>query len=255
MLSRLCLCTRPSCNRRAWSAAKHRRQAGSATDCYNATSRGAMNSVCAEYEAALSVCRTEIEMDATSSSSAVTERQRYLWSSAQSALLNGAPALSRVLLLAVDEAARHSKTHIPGRAAQRMCSACYTLLVPGTNCHISKQKRKRRPLSRRYVLRVRCDNCGTCSDHALPTPESSRATLAATQQLQQPQPPQQQRPHTSTSARDKAQGKQKRAKPVQPVQPQGRKRRSVPQKGSQPESTATAPGAGDGLFGFDFVAF
>ena len=185
------------------------------------------------------------------SSSATTERQHYLWSSAQRALKDGSPALSRVLLLAVDDATRLANTQLPARAAQRMCSTCYTLLMPGANCRITKQKRKRRPLSRRYLLRVRCESCGACSDHALPTPDSSRATIPGTQHQLKQQKQQKQQSRQQQQQRDKAQSKQK---PAKSSQPQGSKRRSAPQTGPESASASACRPAGDSLFGFDFVA-
>ena len=184
-----------------------------------------------------------------------TERQAFLWSSAQRAF-HEAPALSRILLLGLDGIARQEAVPLPTRAAQRVCSSCFTLLVPGFSCRVAQQKHPRRPKERRRSLCVKCDTCGRTSSFPMPTPPSSRAAIATShhhqqqeQERQQQQQQQQQKQQAAALAAGKAKAKKPKPGAWQSDHVPKRQRVRKPEPPVQPSSSS----ASDGFFGFDFV--
>ena len=161
-------------------------------------------------------------------------RHRHLWDSAQRALSDGAPALSRVLLL-------NARPHLPDRAAQHVCPACFGLLVPGLTCTTRerRQPKARRPAVRRRAL-PRCHQCGHQTSTPAAVRPSARADAAAApedapkKQAKRARQQQQQQQHQQQQEKQKQQQKKAR-------------------KGSQAPASALPPPGDDSLFGFDFV--
>jgi RNase P subunit RPR2 len=189
------------------------------------------------------------------------DRQRFLWSSSQQAFRD-APALSRVLLHALDEGAQRDATPLPTRATQRFCASCFTPLVPGVSSQVKKLKHSRRPKSRRYSLRVQCKRCGHKRDFPLPTPPSSRAAISDLpkqhEQQQQQQQTQQQQSRNATKAVQGSKTGGKRSAADAPGDSRARKRTATTARsrtaGAAAGPHAAAAGASaDALFGFDFV--
>ena len=186
---------------------------------------------------------------AASSSASTAEQQRFLYSSSQRAHMDGATALSRVLLFALDSSARRTETQLPARALHRICSSCFQLLVPGVSCKVWKRKHGHRPLARRYSLHTRCGYCGVTHCHAMPTPPSSRSALASAEEQKQ---------HAGAisapaagSGSSKSQAKRAARKPADlPKQ----KRSVRPLRGPEPPAPDASSGDSSSLFGFDFVA-
>lgn len=168
----------------------------------------------------------------------MTERQRFLWSSAQQAF-HDAPELSHILLLALDRECKRAGTPLPTRAAQRLCASCFTLLVPGFSCKVTQRKHPRRPRARRFSLDISCTRCGHTSNFPMPTPPSCRDAIGEAKQKAPAAPPP-----------SKAQAKRKT--PSAGTQQQQKAAEAKKKKRPEPAPPPSAPGA-DSLFGFDFV--
>ena len=167
-------------------------------------------------------------------------RQVFRWSSAQRAVENGAPALSRVLLLA----AHGEQPPLPERAAQHVCRACFTLLVPGVEGCTRAQRvaHKHRPAARRHSLRVRCHHCGYENISPTVAPPAARTAIASSADVSSAAP------GTST-AKTSSRSVKRGAPPPQPNSRSSKKPRAQP----KPKPAAATPTSADTLFGFDFV--
>ena len=169
-------------------------------------------------------------------------RQRYLWTSSQQH--PDAPALSRVLLFALDRLVAHDKTPLPTRARQRCCGACLLPLMPGVNCRVFESKHARRPATRRRSVRIRCDSCAHVTSFPIPAKPSSRSeglpassSVSAVPKTKQPKPSKGRRPEAPAAA----------------VQRDAKRRRSQQQLAASAMPTEPPSTSSDTLFGFDFV--
>ena len=179
-------------------------------------------------------------------------RLRYLWSSSQQQQQAGAPALSRVLLHGLDQllAGQDGKTAtaLPSRAAQRLCGACFTLLVPGVNCRVTDAVHKRRPAARRRSLRIACDGCGHVSEFPMAAKPSGRSQAVAASAPASA-------PAVAAPPKKKKKKKLSEAEAAAEAQREAKRKRTAGQLRRVEAATATtaAKSADDGLFGFDFV--
>jgi RNase P subunit RPR2 len=158
------------------------------------------------------------------------ERQRFLWSSSQQHI--EAPALSRVLLHALDRATVRDQTPLPPRALQRCCSKCLSLLAPGFNCHVTEKSHPHRPSARRRSMRVHCESCGHVTTFVMPAKPSSRIAEG----------------HAPSAAPSKQKAR-KPEKAEKSVEQKASKRKRV----TRPIVAPVPEPSGDTLFGFDFV--
>jgi RNase P subunit RPR2 len=189
------------------------------------------------------------------------EQLAYLWRSANEHA-HEAPALSRLYAHRLIDVAARAKLPLPSRALNRICSGCYTLVVPGLDCQVSHREHKRRPASRRHSLRVHCQHCGQVSTFPLPARRSSRSSTAPDAKARSGKAVEAKPAAKKSSAIDKGAAASRVAAAVGQRGSSGRKLTPSASSGSSglkraapPQPAPRAPGAsgGDGLFGFDFV--
>lgn len=167
--------------------------------------------------------------------------QSFLWSSAQRALSEGAPELSRVLLLALDERAAREKTPLPTRVTQRMCMHCFTVLVPGVNSSVRQVKHPKRPVARRRALVVRCTGCGNSAEFPMEPSPSARAAIADAAGTSA----------AGTAAAAAAKGN--KGKRAAPTSSENDKKKKKLKPITTPAATLTEPKQSAGFYGFNFM--
>lgn len=189
------------------------------------------------------------------------ERQRYLWSSAQRALRDGAPALSQVLMLSLDRASVVQSSvavesdaqllpPLPARVLQRSCGFCFSVLVPGVTCKVQQSLHRRRPAARRRSLGVRCWQCGREREFPMPARQSARSAIAAVAPAAAPAAA---TAAAAAAMAERAARKRKSGGGRTPVVGNQSKARRGQSPGGTVLPAAPAPAGADALFGFDFV--
>ena len=168
-------------------------------------------------------------------------RAKFLWESAH-LHAHAAPEYSRHLVRELLRLARREEAQLPARVLQRLCSRCFTLLMPGFNseCTVAEKGRRCRAGKRPQKLRVRCGHCKHVSTFPLPPKEPSRSGRGEQLVAQAP---------GAASKRAPAAGTKR-----QP--PASRPARNAPKRRAGAAAPAPAPAAGapaPSFFGFDFV--